>query len=224
MKAVVIVSGGLDSVTLLHQVVKTSSYEGVFAISFAYGQRHEGKELACAHYHAQLLGVPLNVVELPFLRDIADQAGSALVNRGVDVPHVKKVMGDPQPVTYVPNRNMMFLSIVAAYAEAVGAEAILYGAQRHDIYGYWDTTPQFLGAINQVFLLNRKKPIQILAPFVQDTKGDIVRRGVELGIDYARTWSCYNGLSKPCGTCSTCAERIKGFTDNGLVDPLMEAA
>jgi 7-cyano-7-deazaguanine synthase len=223
MKGLVILSGGLDSTTLLYHVLKDRRQE-IEAVSFAYGQRHEGRELACADFHTKKLGVPHTIIDLPFLRDISERAGSALVNRGVPVPHVRTVMGDPQPVTYVPNRNMLFLSIAAAQAEAIGAEQVYYGAQKHDISGYWDTTPSFLQAMNGVMTLNRKKPVQILAPFVCDSKADIVRRGIALCVDYSHTWSCYEGKDQACGVCSTCAERLKGFADNDIADPLSYAA
>lgn len=220
MKALVVTSGGLDSTTLLWDVA-SRGYDEVRAVTFDYGARHS-KEIDCARSNCQLMGIPHDVIELEVLESLAAIAGSALVNRNVDVPHVRDVMGDPQPVTYVPNRNMIFLSVVAALAEAYGCEHLYYGAQKHDIYGYWDATPNFLSAMNAVFSLNRKKPVQLLAPYINHSKGDIIRRGIELGVDYSETWSCYNGGEKPCGTCSTCAERIKGFADNGLIDPLME--
>jgi 7-cyano-7-deazaguanine synthase len=129
-------------------------------------------------------------------------------------------MGDPQPVTYVPNRNMIFLALAAAFAETQGVGDIYYGAQRHDIYGYWDTTPQFLEQLNNVYRLNRKTPIQILAPFVTYSKTDILRKGLELEVDYGKTWSCYEGQDMACGRCPTCAERLQAFQNLGLTDPL----
>jgi 7-cyano-7-deazaguanine synthase len=115
---------------------------------------------------------------------------------------------------------MIFLALAAAFAESQGVSEIFYGAQRHDMYGYWDTTPEFLEQLNQVYGLNRKTPVEILAPFVSWSKTDIVRKGLELGVDYGRTWSCYEGLAAACGRCPTCAERLKAFEEVGVVDPL----
>jgi 7-cyano-7-deazaguanine synthase len=130
------------------------------------------------------------------------------------------VTGNPQPATYVPNRNMIFLALAAAYAESHGASSVYYGAQSHDMYGYWDTTPQFLAQLNQVYAQNRQTPIQIEAPFVNYAKTDILRKGLELGVDYGRTWSCYEGQTAACGQCPTCAERLQAFTNMGIEDPI----
>jgi 7-cyano-7-deazaguanine synthase len=115
---------------------------------------------------------------------------------------------------------MIFLALAAAFAETQGVSDIYYGAQRHDIYGYWDTTPQFLEQLNNVYRLNRKAPIQILAPFVTYSKTDILRIGLELEVDYSKTWSCYEGQDVACGRCPTCAERLQAFQNLGLTDPL----
>jgi 7-cyano-7-deazaguanine synthase len=146
---------------------------------------------------------------------------SALVSEKLAVPTAAAVESDPQPSTYVPNRNMIFLALAAAYAESHGVDDIFYGAQRHDLYGYWDTTPQFLERLNQVYQLNRKTPVQIQAPFVQYSKADILRLGLELGVDYGRTWSCYEGREVACGRCPTCAERLAAFAEAGVQDPLL---
>ena len=129
-------------------------------------------------------------------------------------------MGDPQPPTYVPNRNMIFLALAAAYAESLHVNTVVYGAQRHDVYGYWDTTPDFLAQLNQVYALNRKTPVRIEAPFVQYSKADILRIGLELDVDYGQTWSCYAGGDAACGRCPTCAERLKAFEEVGIPDPV----
>ncbi|MEM7032601.1 MAG: 7-cyano-7-deazaguanine synthase QueC [Chloroflexota bacterium] len=216
-EAIAIVSGGLDSVTLLHYICKIEKKIPT-VLTFGYGQKHT-KEITFARYHADLLGCDdYQYVDLSFLT--AAFGGSALVGEEVDIPEVVTVMGDPQPPTYVPNRNMIFLAIGAAYAESRDVTDIYYGAQRHDMYGYWDTTPQFLEAMNQTFNLNRKSAIQIKAPFVTYTKSDIIRLGLELDVDYATTWSCYQGAELACGVCPTCAERLKGFEEVGVSDPV----
>ncbi len=214
---VAIVSGGMDSVTLLHYLVKTKKRNPA-VITFIYGQKHE-KEVAYAQANVQLLGLPQHqVLDLSLLRPLF--ANSALVSKETAVPNMQDVQGDPQPITYVPNRNMIFLALAAAFAETNNVGDIYYGAQQHDMYGYWDTTPQFLAQLNNVYALNRKTAVQIKAPFVNHSKTDLLRIGVELGIDYGQTWSCYEGQERACGRCPTCAERLKAFADLNLTDPL----
>jgi 7-cyano-7-deazaguanine synthase len=213
---VAIVSGGMDSVTLLHYLVKTE-HKTPAVISFRYGQKH-ARELIDAAAQSALLGCSQHVFDLTPLG--AAFASSALVNADQAIPDIETVLGDPQPPTYVPNRNMIFLALAAAYAESLGVADVYYGAQRHDIYGYWDTTPQFLDRLNNVYELNRKTPIQIRAPFVAQSKADLLRVGLVLGVDYGQTWSCYNGQALACGHCPTCAERLTAFAEVGIPDPL----
>lgn len=217
LDCVAIVSGGMDSVTLLHFLVKERKRNPA-VITFMYGQKHD-KEIAYAQVQAALLGCREHLLlDLAPFKSLF--ARSALITGGAAIPGALEVVGDPQPPTYVPNRNMIFLALAAAFAETQGVSDIYYGAQRHDIYGYWDTTPQFLEQLNNVYRLNRKTPIQILAPFVTYSKTDILRKGLELGVDYGKTWSCYEGQDAACGRCPTCAERLKAFQDLGLSDPL----
>ncbi|MBP7999704.1 MAG: 7-cyano-7-deazaguanine synthase QueC [Chloroflexi bacterium] len=218
---VAIVSGGMDSVTLLHHLVKTEKRQPA-VLTFVYGQKHD-KEIAYARMQAGLLSCTTHLVlDLSLLRPLF--AHSALVSVNMAVPDIATVTGDPQPATYVPNRNMIFLALAAAYAETNNVNDIFYGAQSHDMYGYWDTTPEFLTQLNQVYRLNRKTPIQIHAPLVHHSKTDILRLGLELGVDYAQTWSCYEGQELACGRCPTCAERLQAFTNLGLTDPLLYQA
>lgn len=215
--SVAIVSGGMDSVTLLHYLVKQEKCQPA-VITFLYGQKHD-KEVSFARENAKQLGCDQHLIlDLSTLQPLF--ANSALVNEGTAVPDVVEVMGDPQPATYVPNRNMIFLALAAAYAETNNVSEIYYGAQRHDIYGYWDTTPQFLESLNGVYQLNRKTPIEIKAPFVNFSKTDLLRIGLELDVDYGQTWSCYEGQDLACGRCPTCAERLQAFAELGLQDPL----
>ncbi len=215
--SVAIVSGGMDSVTLLHYLVKEKKRKAA-VITFTYGQKHN-KEIVYARIQAELLGCEVyELIDLTPLSSVF--SGSALIAGGEAIPAASEVEGDPQPATYVPNRNMIFLALAAAFAESQGVSDIFYGAQRHDMYGYWDTTPQFLEQLNNVYGLNRKTPIKILAPFVDYSKSDILRKGLELEVDYGQTWSCYEGQEAACGRCPTCAERLKAFDDLGLVDPL----
>jgi 7-cyano-7-deazaguanine synthase len=214
---VVIVSGGMDSVTLLHQLVKREQLSPA-VITFAYGQKH-AREIDDASFQAGLLQCePHLVLDLSSLKPLF--ASSALVASDLAVPTIDEVSGDPQPSTYVPNRNMLFLAMAVAFAESVGCSDLYYGAQRHDMYGYWDTTPEFLARLNQVYRLNRKLRVTIHAPLVDYTKSDILALGMELGVDYGRTWSCYEGAQLACGRCPTCAERLQAFEAVGVADPL----
>lgn len=207
----------MDSVTLLYYLVKVKGRQPA-VISFKYGQKHV-KEIALAGEHVRLLGLADHLVcDLSPMRDLFKT--SALVSSDLAVPTMQQVQGDSQPVTYVPNRNMIFLSLAAAYAESHEASEVFYGAQKHDFYGYWDTTLEFLEQINQVYSLNRKTPIRIEAPFVTFSKADILREGFALGVDYGKTWSCYQGDSVACGICPTCAERLAAFKEVGETDPV----
>jgi len=219
--AVVLLSGGLDSSVLLHHVARQLAVAEIHALSFNYGQRH-GRELECAVAQARACGVATHrVIDIAFMGDLI-RGGSALIAGGDAVPDLADLSEKElqQPPTYVPNRNMMLLSLAASYAEAHGMEAVFYGAQAQDEYGYWDCTREFLAAINGVLALNRKQAVQIHAPFVETSKGEIVGMGIELGVDFAHTWSCYRGGERPCGTCPTCVERRNAFQSQKLEDPL----
>ena len=217
-ESVAIVSGGFDSVTLLHYLVKEQKSSPA-VISFLYGQKHS-KEIKCAEENVAMLGLTHHhILDLRPLQAVFQN--SALISDELAIPDVETVMGDPQPITYVPNRNMIFLALAVAYGESMGVNKVYYGAQRHDIYGYWDTTQQFLEKLNEVYTLNRKSPVQIEAPFVQYSKVDILRKGLVLGVDYGKTWSCYAGQDKACGKCPTCAERLAAFSEVGIPDPLL---
>jgi 7-cyano-7-deazaguanine synthase len=215
--SVIIVSGGMDSVTLLHYLVKEEKRKPA-VITFSYGQKHY-KEIQCAqHQTRQLDCVHHLLLDLSELQPLF--ASSALVSDDISIPQAAAVLGNPQPATYVPNRNMIFLSLAAAYAETHGVTQVYYGAQQHDIYGYWDTTPQFLSRLNELFRLNRQTPIQIKAPFVNYSKSDILRTGLALDVDYSATWSCYEGRETACGRCPTCVERLDAFAEIGVADPI----
>lgn len=210
---VIICSGGLDSTTLMYFLHD----EGVDlkAISFDYGQRHK-VELEFAQYHAKKLKIPHTIIDLSgIFKHIA--YSSALLG-GMDVPTLEEVIGDPQPITYVPFRNMLMLTVAAAIAENTEGEVVYYGAQKHDEYsGYWDTTQEFTDKLQAVFNLNRKVQIEVEAPFVDKSKSDLVLIGTDLGIDYAKTMTCYSG--NDCGKCPTCKDRIRAFERVGLEDP-----
>lgn len=231
--AVVLLSGGLDSAVLLHEVCRMRRIqemrrihglrggERVHALSYNYGQRHS-KELECAEWQALALGVARHrIIDVSFVREVV-RGASALVENGLDVPDLKDLATSQldQPPTYVPHRNMMLLAIAAAYAEAQGIRDVFYGAQALDEYGYWDCTGQFVERVNQVLALNRRNAVTVHAPFVAKKKFEIVRLGLELGVDFAHTWSCYRGGEQACGRCPTCVERLAAFRQAGAEDPL----
>lgn len=219
--AVVLLSGGLDSSVLLHYVVRTLGRAPVHAVSFDYGQRH-AKEIECAHWQADAVdAAAYRVIDVTFLGELVKGA-SALVTGGKVVPDLSDLQANQldQPPTYVPNRNMILLSIAAAYAETQGIRDIFYGAQALDEYGYWDCTTDFLARVNAVLALNRREPITVHAPFIHKKKVESVRLGVALGVNFGYTWSCYRGGERACGTCPTCVERLKAFEEAGVVDPL----
>ncbi len=222
--ALVLLSGGLDSSVLLHLVARRLHDGAVHAISFDYGQRH-ARELDCATRQAVAVGVTEHrIVDASFLAELV-RGGTSLVRGGADVPDLADVpeADRVQPPTYVPNRNMMLLSVAAAYAEASGIHDVYYGAQAQDEYGYWDCTSAFLNGLNAVFALNRHTPVTVHAPLMNQSKEDNVRLGLDLDVDFEQTWSCYRGGNSACGTCPTCVERLKAFAAAGMKDPLLYA-
>ena len=214
---IAVVSGGMDSITLLYYLVKRKRRLPAL-LTFIYGQKHS-KEIECVRLHAQrLMCRDLRVIDLSLLAPAF--ASSSLVSGNLSIPDAAAAADDPQPSTYVPNRNMVFLSIAVAYAETRGVDEVYYGAQRHDRPGYWDASSDFVEQMNAVLKLNRKKPIQIRAPFASNSKADIVRLGFELGVDFGKTWSCFRGQEIACGRCAACVERLQAFEEMGLQDSL----
>lgn len=222
-KVIVPVSGGMDSTVLLHHAA--ANFDEVFAISFDYGQRHR-KELECAEWQINSIresedskNVKFNtIVKLPFFSLITN---SALLNKEIDVAKARDVMGDPQTVNYVPFRNMMLLSIACSFAEGFGADTIYHGAAQADsVAGYWDGSPEFLDEINKLTALNRRNRIKVEAPLIDKSKAEIIKMGLDLGVDFSRTWTCYEGVDLSCGECTACALRLKGFIDAKTKDPL----
>jgi 7-cyano-7-deazaguanine synthase len=219
-KAVVLLSGGLDSTTLLHYVKKTLGVRDIYALSLIYGQKHV-RELKMAAWQADAVGVMEHrQTDIGFVGDLLS-GGSALVNPDIPVPNLCDLKENQlnQPPTYVPNRNMILLSLASAWAESVGAKAVFYGAQEQDQYGYWDCTVDFVSRINDVLALNRQTTVKIMAPFASLSKAELLKQGIALGVDYGHTWSCYRGGDKACGTCPTCVERMRAFELIGMADP-----
>ena len=216
-KAVVLLSGGLDSAVALY-VAKQAGHE-VHAISFDYGQRHN-KELNCAKAIAQKAGVAShNIVTL----NLDLWGGSSLTDKSMSVED-GDVNRTDIPVTYVPARNMVFLSIAASLAEAKGARHIYIGVSQVDYSGYVDCRREFIDAmqeaINKGTVMGAEKgeTITIHAPFINMTKSQEITLGQELGVDFGLTWSCFRGGDKPCGTCDSCLLRAKAFEEAGIED------
>ncbi|MEK6975196.1 MAG: 7-cyano-7-deazaguanine synthase QueC [Candidatus Thermoplasmatota archaeon] len=222
-RAVVLLSGGLDSTTAAAWA-KAEGHD-LYAVSFDYGQRHR-RELASARKVAKALGVVEHrVLKVP----IGALGGSALTDKSIAVPKAGKTIGDRIPSTYVPARNTVFLSLALAYAEVVGARAIVIGANALDYSGYPDCRPEYLTAFETMANLATKagvegKPLRILAPLVDLSKADIVRLGMRLKAPLELTWSCYRGGARACGTCESCVLRRKGFEAAGVVDPVRSVA
>lgn len=221
--AVVLLSGGLDSATVA--AIAASEGFAVHALSFSYGQRHSF-ELEAARRVAKSLHVAEHRVATIDLRVFG---GSALTD-DIDVPKGRNSaeMGDGIPVTYVPARNTIFLSFALAWAEVLGSSDIFIGVNALDYSGYPDCRPEFIRSFEQMANLATKAGVEgrqnltIHAPLMQLTKAGIIRKGMELGVDYSLTSSCYDPApdGKPCGQCDSCFLRRKGFSENGIDDPL----
>lgn len=216
-KAVVLLSGGLDSSTAVYLAQK-EGYE-IYAISFDYGQRHN-KELNCAKNIAEKAGVREHVV---VTTNMNAWGGSALTDKNIEVPEGKEESKEI-PVTYVPARNMIFLSYAASYAEVVGAQDIFIGVSEVDYSGYVDCREEFINAMENainngtVCAVEQGRKIKIHAPFLHMTKAQEINLGMELGVDYGLTWSCYKGEELACGVCDSCMLRLKAFKEAGYKD------
>lgn len=219
--AVVLLSGGLDSTTAL-AIARHAGFE-LNAISFRYGQRHQ-HEIALAQKIARHARVRRHVVVDIDLR----QFGGSALTSAIDVPKHQSVeeIGSDIPVTYVPARNTVFLSFALAWAETLGANDLFIGVNALDYSGYPDCRPEFIAAFERLANLATKAgveghAIQVHAPLIHWTKAEIIRRGLELGVDYSLTTSCYDPApdDSACGHCDACLLRLKGFAENGIADP-----
>jgi 7-cyano-7-deazaguanine synthase len=215
--AVVLLSGGLDSATVLAMALADGWR--CHALSVDYGQRHRAELEAAARVASALGAAQHRVIAL----DLRIFGGSALTDASIDVP-TSPTPGIP--ITYVPARNTIFLALALAYAEVTASDAIFTGANAVDYSGYPDCRPEFLAAFEKLANLATRRavegePIEVKAPIVHMTKADIVRRGHELGVDFALTVSCYNADAegRACGRCDSCRFRREGFAGAGLADP-----
>lgn len=216
-KCVIPISGGLDSTVILH-LAKSQGYH-VHGVSFNYFQRHGDQELKAAALQSVFTD-EYNLIHLGGLFNTIATT-SSITNKNIDVAKTKDILGDPQTVNYVPNRNMIMLSICSGFAESINAETVFHGAALVDSQaGYWDGSVEFLEAINNVNKLNRRNRVTIEAPLIDKSKKEIVDLGVELNVDFKATWTCYEGEKIACGECPACSSRIKGFLDSGYIDPI----
>ncbi len=209
-------SGGLDSATALFYALDRN-YR-CHCLIFDYGQRHR-KEQQKAVEIASRAGVTFDIIKIQM-----PWKGSALLDRKVKVPQGRTIIPDDIPATYVPARNIIFLSFAASCAEARGAEAVFIGANALDYSGYPDCRPEFFEAYQAVLKTGLKagvqgKAIKIHTPLLGKTKAQIIRLGKKLNVPYELTWSCYTGGRRPCGTCDSCLLRAKGFSEAGFSDP-----
>lgn len=213
MKIVAVVSGGMDSVTILHKLVREGNE--VKAISFNYGQRHV-KELEMAKQNCKDLGIEHKIVDMTFLKELV--SNSALTS-DIEVPE-GHYEDENMKLTVVPNRNMIMASIAIGWAVNLEYDAISLGVHAGDHAIYPDCRPEFIISLNKVAKIANYKPIQVLAPALYYTKVEILGEGLKLGVDYAKTWTCYKGKEKACGKCGSCQERLEAFRKNGAQDPL----
>ncbi|MEY2473628.1 MAG: 7-cyano-7-deazaguanine synthase [Actinomycetota bacterium] len=218
MKTVVILSGGLDSTVCLAEAAYAGSDE-VIALSIDYGQRHavelDRARRIAAHYAVEHIEQRL---------DLSAWGGSALTDASIDVPTAGA--SDGIPVTYVPGRNLIFLSLAIALAEARRCDNVSIGVNALDYSGYPDCRPEFIDSFRGTAALALRagvegRAVDVITPLIAMTKAQIVRRGVELGAPLELTWSCYRGQAAPCGECDSCVLRAKGFSEAGLADPAL---
>jgi len=214
MKTIVVLSGGLDSTTLLYKVLAEG--KEVKAISFDYGQRHK-RELDMAKQTCEKLGIEHKVIDLGFFKELA--SNSALTG-DIEVPE-GHYEDETMKLTVVPNRNMVMASIAIGWAVNLEFDEVAMGVHAGDHAIYPDCRPEFIDLIRQTAAIANYRPIGIYAPYISSDKGDIVADGVKLGVDYSLTQTCYKGGDKPCGACGSCQERAYAFEKAKVEDPLI---
>jgi len=216
IKAVVLLSGGLDSAVTLY-LAKARGFK-CYCLTFDYGQRHK-IELQFARRVAASIGASFKIIKMSL-----PWQGSSLLDKSLRLPASRHREDGGIPSTYVPGRNIIFLSFALSYAETIGAQAIFIGAHAQDYSGYPDCRPEFFRAFAVVAAKGTKSgvesgPVKIVTPLLGKTKAGIIRTGVSLGVPFGLTRSCYAATKKPCGSCDSCYYRIKGFKEAGIEDP-----
>ena len=216
-KAVVLVSGGLDSTTTL-AIARAEAYD-CYALTFSYGQRHVAEIRFAGKIAEEYQVVEHRVIDL----DLGQLGGSALTDSKIDIPETRS---EGIPVTYVPARNTIFLAYALAYAEVMDCDAVFIGVNAVDYSGYPDCRPEFIDAFRAMAALATRaavegKPVSIHTPLIHLGKADIIRKGTDLGVDYSQTVSCYRAddQGRACGTCDACQFRKDGFVAAGITDP-----
>jgi len=212
-KVVLILSGGMDSTTLLYDLCDQE--KEIYAITYDYGQKHK-KEISMAQKTCEKLGIAHKIVNLSILNELAP---SALTRDDWDVPegHYEE---SSMKQTVVPNRNMVMISIAVSHAISIGATEVYYAAHSGDHAIYPDCRKDFIMKLTEAIELCDWNKITLKAPYVNFDKGDIAIRGKELGVDYSLTWTCYKGMEKACGKCGSCVERLEAFEKAKMNDPL----
>lgn len=226
MKALVLTSGGLDSTTALGMAVEKYGKDNVIALSITYGQKHD-KEIVAARRVAIFYGVEHLMLDLTRIFQYSDC--TLLKQSDEEIPaesyaeQILKTGGETPVSTYVPFRNGLFLSSAASIALSKDCDVIIYGAHADDAAGaaYPDCSPEFNRYMDAAIREGSGNQLRIEAPFIGMTKADIVKKGLELGVPYKLTWSCYEGKEMPCGKCATCIDRAAAFAANGVRDPAL---
>jgi 7-cyano-7-deazaguanine synthase len=228
-----VMSGGLDSGIMTMMLVEKYGADRVVALSYDYGQKQRA-ELERAAQLCKFLNIGHKVIDLAILGKIAEPISANIAGTSVEMPTIKDVLGDPQPKTYVPFRNLILLSLTMAQAEASDCSHVFTGLQVHDEYGYWDTSQKFVDSINAVAAQNRTHKVEVVAPFSHLSKYDEIRIAQEMGKEdmLQYTLTCYDPIERreavknqlldveSCGKCPSCAERIQNFAKAGLKDPI----
>jgi 7-cyano-7-deazaguanine synthase len=212
-KAVVIYSGGMDSFTVLNKAV----FEGleVYALTFDYGQKHV-KEVDFARNVCGAMGIPHKIIDITAINELI--SGSSLTSN-IEVPE-GHYADENMKSTVVPNRNMILLSLAVGYATSIKASKVYFGAHGGDHHVYPDCRPDFVKKMNEVCAVANYDFVEVVTPYLTSNKTEILRDGLKMKLDYALTWTCYNGREEACGRCGSCVERLEAFEENQAEDPL----
>ena len=213
VQVIVVYSGGMDSYTLINKAIQEG--HEVQAISFDYGQKHK-KELLFAKNFCEISRIEHEIVDITSIRNLLK--GSALTD-DIAIPQ-GGYADNSMKLTIVPNRNMILISMAIGYAVSSNANEVWFGAHSGDHVIYPDCRPEFVEKMNALSLISDYQPISVKAPFIDLSKSEILSKGLEMNLDYSKTWTCYEGKDLACGLCGACNERLEAFRENNLDDPL----